>query len=136
MTASSRFASSDTRIPRSISPHCSPHCARSLRTLISQQVLTNLFVGIAQGARAASAFDDAWQRRASLDAGNRARVAFATSEAKIVAYRAALDIGEKLFDACGARASHAPLALDRFWRNARVHTLHDPLDYRVHDVGR
>ncbi|MGE8509745.1 MAG: acyl-CoA dehydrogenase, partial [Paraburkholderia terricola] len=31
---------------------------------------------------------------------------------------------------------HAPLALDRFWRNARVHTLHDPLDYRVRDVGR
>jgi alkylation response protein AidB-like acyl-CoA dehydrogenase len=156
----------------------------SLRTLISQQVLTNLFVGIAQGAleearvyvnengrpwinsgvakatddpyliqrfgemhvqtvsaealalRAASALDDAWQRGPSLDAETRARVALATSEAKIVAHRAALDIGEKLFDACGARATHAPLALDRFWRNARVHTLHDPLDYRVRDVGR
>jgi hypothetical protein len=35
-----------------------------------------------------------------------------------------------------ARATHAPLALDRFWRNARVHTLHDPLDYRVRDAGR
>nr|WP_248295051.1 acyl-CoA dehydrogenase family protein [Paraburkholderia sp. UYCP14C] len=159
-----------------------PHA--SLRTLISQQVLTNLFVGLAQGAleaarayvhehgrpwiasgvakatddpyliqrfgemhiqtvsaealaaRAANALDDAWQRRASLDAEGRARVALATSEAKIVAHRAALDIGEKLFDACGARATHAPLALDRFWRNARVHTLHDPLDYRVRDVGR
>jgi alkylation response protein AidB-like acyl-CoA dehydrogenase len=156
----------------------------SLRTLISQQVLTNLFVGIAHGAleaarvyvnengrpwinsgvakatddpyliqrfgemhvqtvsaealalRAASALDDAWQRGPSLDAETRARVALATSEAKIVAHRAALDIGEKLFDACGARATHAPLALDRFWRNARVHTLHDPLDYRVRDVGR
>ncbi|MBB5398311.1 acyl-CoA dehydrogenase family protein [Paraburkholderia youngii] len=156
----------------------------SLRTLISQQVLTNLFVGIAQGAleearayvhehgrpwiasgvakatddpyliqrfgemhiqtvsaaalaaRAANALDEAWQQRATLDAESRARVALATSEAKIVAHRAALDIGEKLFDACGARATHAPLALDRFWRNARVHTLHDPLDYRVRDVGR
>ncbi|MGF6972638.1 alkylation response protein AidB-like acyl-CoA dehydrogenase [Paraburkholderia sp. JPY465] len=159
-----------------------PHA--SLRTLISQQVLTNLFVGIAQGAleearayvhehgrpwiasgvakatddpyliqrfgemhiqtvsaaalaeRAANALDEAWQQRATLDAESRARVALATSEAKIVAHRAALDIGEKLFDACGARATHAPLALDRFWRNARVHTLHDPLDYRVRDVGR
>ncbi|MEX3893908.1 acyl-CoA dehydrogenase family protein [Paraburkholderia sp. BR10954] len=156
----------------------------SLRTLISQQVLTNLFVGIAQGAleearayvhehgrpwiasgvakatddpyliqrfgemhiqtvsaaalalRAANALDEAWQQRPTLDAESRARVALATSEAKIVAHRAALDIGEKLFDACGARATHAPLALDRFWRNARVHTLHDPLDYRVRDVGR
>jgi alkylation response protein AidB-like acyl-CoA dehydrogenase len=159
-----------------------PHA--SLRTLISQQVLTNLFVGIAQGAleearayvhehgrpwiasgvakatddpyliqrfgemhiqtvsaealaaRAANALDEAWQQRATLDAERRARVALATSEAKIVAHRAALDIGEKLFDACGARATPAPLALDRFWRNARVHTLHDPLDYRVRDVGR
>ncbi|MEX3816013.1 acyl-CoA dehydrogenase family protein [Paraburkholderia sp. BR13439] len=159
-----------------------PHA--SLRTLISQQVLTNLFVGIAQGAleearayvhehgrpwiasgvakatddpyliqrfgemhiqtvsaaalaaRAANALDEAWQQRATLDAESRARVALATSEAKIVAHRAALEIGEKLFDACGARATHAPLALDRFWRNARVHTLHDPLDYRVRDVGR
>ncbi|WP_329601688.1 acyl-CoA dehydrogenase family protein [Paraburkholderia antibiotica] len=156
----------------------------SLRTLISQLVLTNLFVGLAQGAleearayvnehgrpwlssgvaratddpyliqrfgemhlqtvaaealatRAAHALDDAWQQGPSLDAETRARVALATSEAKIVAHRAALDLGEKLFDACGARATHAPLALDRFWRNARVHTLHDPLDYRVRDVGR
>jgi alkylation response protein AidB-like acyl-CoA dehydrogenase len=156
----------------------------SLRTLISQQVLINLFVGIAQGAleearayvtrhgrpwinagvdnamddpyliqrfgemrvqtvsaealatRAAHALEAAWQRGPALDAETRAHVALATSEAKIVAHRAALDVSEKLFDACGARAAHAPLALDRFWRNARVHTLHDPLDYRVRDVGR
>ncbi|WP_144110369.1 acyl-CoA dehydrogenase family protein [Paraburkholderia sp. BCC1886] len=156
----------------------------SLRTLISQQILTNLFVGIAQGAleearhyvtrhgkawinsglekatddpyliqrfgemriqavsaealatRAAYALEDAWQQGPSLSAETRAHVALATSEAKIVAHRAALDVSEKLFDACGARATHAPLALDRFWRNARVHTLHDPLDYRLRDVGR
>ncbi|PQV54487.1 acyl-CoA dehydrogenase family protein [Paraburkholderia sp. BL21I4N1] len=156
----------------------------SLRTLISQQVLINLFVGIAQGAleearvyvtqhgrpwissgvdkatddpyliqrfgemrlqtvsaealatRAAYALDDAWQQGTSLTAETRAQVALATSEAKIVAHRAALDVSEQLFDACGARATHGPLALDRFWRNARVHTLHDPLDYRIRDVGR
>ncbi|RKE38236.1 alkylation response protein AidB-like acyl-CoA dehydrogenase [Paraburkholderia sp. BL23I1N1] len=156
----------------------------SLRTLVSQQVLTNLFVGIAQGAleearayvtqfgrpwlssgvdkatddpyliqrfgemrlqavsaealaaRAAYALEDAWQQGPALDAETRAHAALATSEAKIVAHRAALDVSEQLFDACGACATHAPLALDRFWRNARVHTLHDPLDYRVRDVGR
>ncbi|MFL9874563.1 acyl-CoA dehydrogenase family protein [Paraburkholderia megapolitana] len=156
----------------------------TLRTLVSQLVLTNLFVGIAQGAleearryvtqhgrpwitsgvatatddpyviqrfgemrlqavsaealatRAAEALDDAWQKGTALTADERAHVALATSEAKIVAHRAALDVSENLFDACGARATGAPLALDRFWRNARVHTLHDPLDYRVRDVGR
>jgi alkylation response protein AidB-like acyl-CoA dehydrogenase len=156
----------------------------TLRTLVAQQVLVNLFVGIAQGAleearryvtqngkpwinsgvekatddpyliarfgemrvqtigaealagRAAQALDAAWQKGASLTAEERAHVALATSEAKILAHRAALDVSQNLFDACGARATHAPLALDRFWRNARVHTLHDPLDYRVRDVGR
>ena len=159
-----------------------PHA--TLRTLVSQLVLTNLFVGIAQGAleeareyvtkngrpwitsgvdkatddpyliarfgemrlqtvsaealaeRAAQALDDAWNKGAELSAEERGRVALATSEAKILAHRAALEVSQNLFDACGARATHAPLALDRFWRNARVHTLHDPLDYRVRDVGR
>jgi alkylation response protein AidB-like acyl-CoA dehydrogenase len=90
----------------------------------------------ALATRAAWLLEDAWQQGPSLSAETRAQVALATSEAKIVAHRAALDVSEKLFDACGARATHAPLALDRFWRNARVHTLHDPLDYRVRDVGR
>ena len=159
-----------------------PHA--TLRTLVSQLVLTNLFVGIAQGAleearqyvnkngrpwitsgvdkatddpyliarfgemrlqtvsaealaeRAARALDDAWNKGTELSAEERGRVALATSEAKILAHRAALEVSQNLFDACGARATHAPLALDRFWRNARVHTLHDPLDYRVRDVGR
>ncbi|WP_334041979.1 acyl-CoA dehydrogenase family protein [Burkholderia ambifaria] len=156
----------------------------TLRTLVSQLVLTNLFVGLAEGALAeardyvlkhgrpwihagvAQASDDpytlqrfgdmrvravaaasladraalelqrAWVRRDALTADERAEVALAVSEAKIVAQRAALDNGEALFDACGARATAASLGLDRFWRNARTHTLHDPLDYRLRDVGR
>ena len=35
------------------------------------------------------------------------------------------------------RASTArPLGLDRYWRNARVHTLHDPVDLKLRDIGR
>jgi len=86
--------------------------------------------------RAARSLEDAWQKGSALSAEERGEVALATSEAKILAHRAALEVSQNLFDACGARATHAPLALDRFWRNARVHTLHDPLDYRVRDVGR
>ncbi|MBJ9727999.1 acyl-CoA dehydrogenase family protein [Burkholderia cenocepacia] len=156
----------------------------TLRTLVSQLVLTNLFVGLAEGAlaeardyvrqhgrpwihsdveraeddpytlqrfgdmrvraiaaaaladRAANALQHAWARQDALTADERAEVALAVSEAKIVAQRAALDNGEALFDACGARATAASLGLDRFWRNARTHTLHDPLDYRLRDVGR
>lgn len=86
--------------------------------------------------RAAEALQQAWTQRDALTAAARARAALAVSEAKIVAQRAALDAGEALFDTCGARATAASLGLDRFWRNARTHTLHDPLDYRLRDVGR
>ncbi|AOJ78814.1 acyl-CoA dehydrogenase family protein [Burkholderia ubonensis] len=156
----------------------------TLRTLVSQLVLTNLFVGLAEGAladareyvlrqgrpwihagveratddpytlqrfgdmrvqavaaaaladRAALDLQRAWTLRDALSANQRAEVAIAVSNAKIVAQRAALANGEALFDACGARATAASLGLDRFWRNARTHTLHDPLDYRLRDVGK
>jgi alkylation response protein AidB-like acyl-CoA dehydrogenase len=63
-------------------------------------------------------------------------VSLATAEAKVVAHRAALFIAQELFEATGARSAKAALALDRFWRNARTHTLHDPLDYKLRAIGR
>ncbi|HBP3039093.1 SfnB family sulfur acquisition oxidoreductase, partial [Pseudomonas aeruginosa] len=35
----------------------------------------------------------------------------------------------------GSRACLAELGLDRHWRNARVHTLHDPVRWKYHAVG-
>jgi alkylation response protein AidB-like acyl-CoA dehydrogenase len=35
----------------------------------------------------------------------------------------------------GARATVGRARLDRFWRNLRVHTLHDPVDYKLRDIG-
>jgi hypothetical protein len=35
----------------------------------------------------------------------------------------------------GARATKAKDRFDRFWRNLRTLTLHDPVDYKVRDVG-
>jgi alkylation response protein AidB-like acyl-CoA dehydrogenase len=40
-----------------------------------------------------------------------------------------------MFEVMGARASHAKYGYDRFWRNVRTHTLHDPVAYKLHDVG-
>ena len=36
---------------------------------------------------------------------------------------------------CGARSTHAGLGLDRHWRNLRTHTLHDPIQYKVQELG-
>jgi alkylation response protein AidB-like acyl-CoA dehydrogenase len=35
----------------------------------------------------------------------------------------------------GARASANAVGLDRFWRNVRTHTLHDPVAYKRREVG-
>ena len=51
------------------------------------------------------------------------------------ATRNGLDICNRLFEVTGARATHASLRFDRHWRNLRTQTLHDPVDYRVHELG-
>ena len=54
----------------------------------------------------------------------------------MVAHRAALFAAEELFEVTGARGTAAPLGLDRYWRNIRTHSLHDPLDYKLAVLGR
>ena len=41
----------------------------------------------------------------------------------------------RIFDVMGARSTTAKLRLDRFFRNARTHTLHDPVDYKIKELG-
>jgi SfnB family sulfur acquisition oxidoreductase len=59
----------------------------------------------------------------------------AVAEAKIVANDVSLLLGSKLFELAGTRAVLAQLNLDMFWRNARTHTLHDPVRWKYHFVG-
>lgn len=66
----------------------------------------------------------------------RGRLATLIAEAKLLSARVALDITSEVFETMGARATSSRLGLDRFWRNVRVHTLHDPLDHKQKDIGR
>jgi len=47
----------------------------------------------------------------------------------------AVDAGEKIFDIVGAAALDPRLGLDRFWRDARTHSLHDPTRWRLMRIG-
>jgi len=85
---------------------------------------------------AADALQAAWLRGAELTARERGEVAVAVAEAKVLAHRAAIEIGNQLFELTGARSTSARFGFDRYWRNARVHTLHDPVDYKLRDLGR
>ena len=63
-------------------------------------------------------------------------VGIAVAEAKVLAHRAGIEISSQVFELTGARSTSVRFGLDRFWRNARVHTLHDPVDYKLRDLGR
>ncbi len=65
----------------------------------------------------------------------RALASVKTSEAKAVATEVSLDVSERIFQICGAGATVAKYGMDRFWRDARTLTLHDPVDYKYRLVG-
>lgn len=86
--------------------------------------------------RAAALFDAAWQRGDQLTVEQRGQVAVAVSTAKVASSRHGLDLSSRLFEVTGARATHAALRLDRFWRNLRTQSLHDPIDYKLNELGQ
>lgn len=85
---------------------------------------------------AARKLDQALALSEAVTASDRGEVAVAVAQAKAVAHRAAIEVSSQVFELTGAGATTSRLGLDRFWRNARVHTLHDPLDYKLRDLGR
>lgn len=86
--------------------------------------------------QAGQRLDAALARGPSLSAEERGEVAVAGAQAKVLAHRAALEVGNGLFDVTGASSTAARYGYDRYWRNARVHTLHDPVAYKIRDLGR
>lgn len=154
-----------------------------LRPLIAQLILTNIYLGIAEGAfndaqnytlhearpwsnanveatredpyilghygefwvgleatraltnLAAEKLDNAWAKELALTQEERGLVATSISAAKVLATRTGLDITSRMFEVAGSRATHAGLRLDRHWRNLRTHTLHDPIDYKIKELG-
>jgi len=85
--------------------------------------------------RAAAQLDAAWSKEHNLSAEERGRLATSIATAKVAATRVGLDLCSRLFEVTGARATHASLRLDRHWRNLRTQTLHDPVDYKIHELG-
>ncbi len=154
-----------------------------LRPLVAQLVLTNIYLGIAEGAFqdarhytlhesrawhasnlaspqhdpyilnhygnflvgiestrvlcdvAAAKLDSAWEKQSRLTEAERGDVAIAVSIAKVQATKTGLDITNNMFAVMGSRSTHGGLRLDRHWRNLRTHTLHDPLDYKIKELG-
>lgn len=84
---------------------------------------------------AARALGEASDRGADLTADERAEAAVTISAAKVVATKAVNETTAKVFEFVGARGTATKYAFDRFWRNARTLTLHDPVVYKAREVG-
>jgi alkylation response protein AidB-like acyl-CoA dehydrogenase len=54
---------------------------------------------------------------------------------KARATEVALEVTSRILEGTGARSTTSALAFDRFWRNVRTHTLHDPVAYKRREVG-
>jgi len=156
----------------------------TVRSQIAQLIMTNLYLGIAEGAFeaarryteeqakawfasgvdkasddplvqhrygqlwlllrpaqvladvAAQELDAAYRKGALITAQDRGQLAVAVAEAKALAHKAGLEISSQMFELTGARSTSAQYGFDRYWRNVRVHTLHDPIDYKLRDLGR
>jgi alkylation response protein AidB-like acyl-CoA dehydrogenase len=165
-------------------PGTTPTPQATLRSQLAQLIMTNLYLGIAEGAfdaarnytrdearawfasgvdraaddsliqhrygqlwlllaparaladAAAPLLDAAFDKGAQLTFEDRGEVAVAVATAKCLAHRAGVDISSQMFELMGARATSLRYGYDRFWRNVRVHTLHDPIDYKLRDLGR
>ncbi|KAF1010408.1 MAG: Dibenzothiophene desulfurization enzyme C [Acinetobacter bereziniae] len=57
------------------------------------------------------------------------------AEAKVLTTEIAILASNKLFELSGTRSTLSELNLDRHWRNARTHTLHDPVRWKFNLVG-
>jgi len=92
-------------------------------------------------ASAALADVTARELQAALDRGDaltvdeRGLAAVQAFGSKIENTAAALEVTSKIFELMGARASARKFGFDRYWRDVRTLSLHDPVIYKAREVG-
>ena len=83
----------------------------------------------------AAEYLDELDQHKTVTAEQAAQASIRVAEAKVYANDAALQISEKLLELGGSRSCLSQHHLDQYWRNARVHTLHDPVRWKLHAIG-
>jgi SfnB family sulfur acquisition oxidoreductase len=69
------------------------------------------------------------------DADAAARGSLAVAAAKAFASEVAVEVASELFQMAGTSSTASKYDLDRHWRNARTHSVHDPLDWKYHHIA-
>jgi SfnB family sulfur acquisition oxidoreductase len=73
--------------------------------------------------------------QADSNAETVAAASIAVAEARAISTEISLAASSTLFELAGSQSTLAEHGLDRHWRNARVHTLHDPVRWKFHAIG-
>ncbi|MBN9032381.1 MAG: acyl-CoA dehydrogenase [Rhizobiales bacterium 63-7] len=84
---------------------------------------------------AAVAVQSALAGGGSVTARQRGAAAIEAYAAKVNATHVALEVTSRVFELTGARSTASHHGFDRYWRNVRTHTLHDPVFYKAREVG-
>ncbi|MEI5131794.1 SfnB family sulfur acquisition oxidoreductase [Streptomyces libani] len=118
-----------------------PWCESGLDSAAEDPLLIQRFGELAVRVRAAEALVASAARTVdtaarALTDDSAAGASIAVAAAKVVAAEAAVETGSALFEVAGTRAALDGLNLHRHWRDARTHTLHDPVRWKVQHIGR
>ncbi|MGW5654291.1 SfnB family sulfur acquisition oxidoreductase [Streptomyces humi] len=73
---------------------------------------------------------------AGLTDETAAEASVAVAAAKVTAADTAVEVAGALFEVSGTRSALDSLNLHRHWRDARTHTLHDPVRWKIQHIGR
>ncbi|KAF1042882.1 acyl-CoA dehydrogenase family protein [Xylophilus sp.] len=84
---------------------------------------------------AARSLDAAYAEGDALTPQQRGALAIEVAAANVYAGEAGLAVSEQVFEVTGARSATRARGYDRFWRNVRTHTLHNPAEYKKRSVG-
>lgn len=88
------------------------------------------------GDQLAALYSQYAANRPSLTAEARGEVAEWVASVKVVTTDVGLRVTSGIFEVTGARATALKVGLDRYWRDIRTHTLHDPVAYKNRELGR
>jgi len=99
------------------------------------ELWTKVQAATALADRAAQAMDAAYAKGTALTADERGQTAIAVASANVLAGKVALEVTSEIFEVMGARSAVRSYGFDRFWRNVRIHTLHNPAEYKTRNVG-
>lgn len=88
------------------------------------------------GEAATEIFSKYGTQRAELTPRQRGEFAELVASVKVVTTDTALRVTSGVFEVTGSRSTATSVSLDRFWRDIRTHTLHDPVAYKNRELGR